>query len=232
MTTASILIVEDETEIRRFLRATLSSNGFTAIEAETAREGVQRLIAQRPDLVLLDLGLPDQDGQDFVREVREWTETPIVVVSARHQESEKIAALENGADDYLSKPFAAGELLARIRVALRHARRRDTGSPVYEINGLRIDLAARRVTLDDEDLRLTPIEYKLLSLLVQHAGKVLTHAQLLREVWGRQAGGQQPYLRIHTQHLREKLKDDALAPRFIITEPGVGYRFATEGQKA
>ncbi len=229
MTTASILIVEDETEIRRFLRATLSSHGFTALEAETARAGVQKLIAQRPDLVLLDLGLPDQDGQDFVREVREWTQTPIVVVSARHQESEKIAALENGADDYLSKPFAAGELLARIRVALRHARRRDTGSPVYEINGLRIDLAARRVTLDGEDLRLTPIEYKLLSLLVQHAGKVLTHAQLLREVWGRQAGGQQPYLRIHTQHLREKLKDDALAPRFIITEPGVGYRFAVAG---
>ena len=229
MTTASILIVEDETEIRRFLRATLSSHGFTALEAETAREGVQKLIAQRPDLVLLDLGLPDQDGQDFVREVREWTQTPIVVVSARHQESEKIAALENGADDYLSKPFAAGELLARIRVALRHARRRDTGSPVYEINGLRIDLAARRVTLDGGEMRLTPIEYKLLSILVQHAGKVLTHAQLLREVWGRQAGGQQPYLRIHTQHLREKLKDDALAPRFIITEPGVGYRFATAG---
>jgi two-component system KDP operon response regulator KdpE len=178
-------------------------------------------------LVLLDLGLPDQDGQDFVREVREWTQTPIVVVSARGQESEKIAALENGADDYLTKPFAAGELLARVRVALRHAQRRENGSPVYEINDLILDLAARRVTLDGAELRLTPIEYKLLSLLMQHAGKVLTHAQILREVWGRYAGNQQPYLRIHTQHLREKLKDDALSPRFIITEPGVGYRFVT-----
>jgi two-component system KDP operon response regulator KdpE len=227
MTTASVLIVEDETEIRRFLRATLSANGFDAIEAPTAREGVQSLIARRPDLVLLDLGLPDQDGQDFVREVREWSQTPIVVVSARGQESEKVAALENGADDYLTKPFAAGELLARIKVALRHARRRETGSPIYEINGLKVDLAARRVTLDGTDLHLTPIEYKLLSVLIQHAGKVLTHSQLLREVWGRNAGSQQPYLRIHTQHLREKLKDDALSPRFIITEPGVGYRFVT-----
>ncbi len=223
----AVLIVEDETEIRRFLRATLSTNGFDAIEAPTAREGVQKLIAQRPDLVLLDLGLPDQDGQDFVREVREWSQTPIVVVSARGQESEKITALENGADDYLTKPFAAGELLARVRVALRHAQRRENGSPVYEINGLILDLAARRVSFDGVELRLTPIEYKLLSLLMQHAGKVLTHAQILREVWGRNAGNQQPYLRIHTQHLREKLKDDALAPRFIITEPGVGYRFVT-----
>ncbi len=220
-----VLIIEDETEIRRFLRATLNANEFEAIEAETAREGVQKLIAQRPELVLLDLGLPDRDGQDFIREVREWSQIPIIVVSARGQEAEKIAALENGADDYLTKPFAAGELLARIRVALRHAQRRETGSPVHEINGLRLDLAARRVTLDGEDLHLTPIEYKLLSLLVQHAGKVLTHAQILREVWGRQAGDHQPYLRIHTQHLREKLKDDALSPRFIITEPGVGYRF-------
>ncbi len=226
MTTASVLIIEDETEIRRFLRATLTANGFTAFEAPTAHDGLQSLIIRQPDLVLLDLGLPDRDGQAFVREVREWSNTPIIVVSARGQESEKITALESGADDYLTKPFAAGELLARIKVALRHAHRRESGSPVHEINGLKLDLTARRVTLDGADLRLTPIEYKLLSLLVQHAGKVLTHAQLLREVWGRQAGSQQSYLRIHTQHLREKLKDDALSPRFIMTEPGVGYRFA------
>ncbi len=225
MTPTSVLVIEDETAIRRFLRTTLSANGFAPIEAATAREGLQKLIGQRPDLVLLDLGLPDLDGQDFVREVREWSQTPIVVVSARSQESEKIAALENGADDYLTKPFAAGELLARIRVALRHAHRREAGAAIYAIDGLTLDLAARRVTLEGSDLHLTPIEYKLLSLLMQHAGKVLTHSQLLREIWGRHASGQQPYLRIHTQHLREKLKDDALAPRFIITEPGVGYRF-------
>ncbi|MBW8880797.1 MAG: response regulator [Asticcacaulis sp.] len=224
--TATILVIEDETEIRKFLRVTLSANGFTPVEAETAREGLQKVIAQRPDLILLDLGLPDQDGQDFLRELREWSQTPVVVVSAREQEAEKIAALEGGADDYLTKPFSAGELLARIRVALRHARRlNDRGTSVYTFRNLSVDLAARRVILDGEDVHLTPIEYKLLATLVKHAGKVLTHAQLLKEVWGRHSTEQILYLRIHAQHLREKLKDDPLEPRFILTEPGVGYRF-------
>ena len=223
---ATILIIEDETEIRRFLRVTLNAHGFTPIEAETAHQGLQMVIAQRPDLILLDLGLPDQDGQEFIRDLREWSQTPVIVVSAREQEAEKITALEGGADDYLTKPFAAGELLARIRVALRHARRVDgQASPIYNYRGLQVDLAARRVTLDGEDVRLTPIEYKLLAALVKHAGKVLTHAQLLREVWGKHSLDQVHYLRIHTQHLREKLKDDPLEPRFILTEPGVGYRF-------
>ena len=223
--TATILIIEDETEIRRFLRATLNANGFTPLEAETAHEGLQKLIAQRPEVIILDLGLPDQDGQDFIRDVREWSQVPIIVVSAREQEADKVLALENGADDYLTKPFAAGELLARIKVALRHAQR--VGNSVghtYDYDGLSIDLSARRVTLDGEEVRLTPIEYRLLSVLAKNAGKVLTHAYLLKEVWGRHSTEQNHYLRIHTQHLREKLNDDPLSPRFIITEPGIGYR--------
>jgi two-component system KDP operon response regulator KdpE len=227
MTEATILIIEDEAEIRRFLRVTLSANGFTPLEAETAREGLQKLTSQRPDVVILDLGLPDQDGQDFIRDVREWSQVPIVVVSARDQEAEKIQALESGADDYLTKPFAAGELLARLKVALRHAQRDDGGNLAYERGGLKVDLTARRVSLDGADVHLTPIEYKLLSALIKHAGKVLTHAQLLKEVWGRHSADQNHYLRIHTQHLREKLGDDPLKPRFIITEPGIGYRFNT-----
>jgi two-component system KDP operon response regulator KdpE len=227
MTEATILIIEDEAEIRRFLHVTLSANGFTPLEAETAREGLQKLTSQRTDVVILDLGLPDQDGQDFIREVREWSQVPIVVVSAREQEAEKIQALESGADDYLTKPFAAGELLARLKVALRHAQRDDGGNLAYEQGGLKVDLTARRVSLDGADVHLTPIEYKLLSALIKHAGKVLTHAQLLKEVWGRHSADQNHYLRIHTQHLREKLGDDPLKPRFIITEPGIGYRFNT-----
>lgn len=223
--TASILIIEDETEIRRFLRATLGANGFTPLEAETAHEGLQKLIAQRPDVIILDLGLPDRDGQDFIRDVREWSQVPIIVVSAREQEADKVLALENGADDYLTKPFAAGELLARIKVALRHAQRLESGGGhTYDYDGLSIDLSARRVTLDRDDVHLTPIEYKLLSVLAKNAGKVLTHAYLLKAVWGRHSTEQNHYLRIHTQHLREKLADDPLAPRFIITEPGIGYR--------
>jgi two-component system KDP operon response regulator KdpE len=225
MPDAAVLIIEDEADIRKFLRVTLAAQGFTPIEAATAHEGLQKLTAHRPDAIILDLGLPDQDGQDFIRDLREWTQTPILVVSARGQESEKVMALENGADDYITKPFASGELIARLKVALRHAQRLNEEGAVYDSNGLKVDLAARRVTLDGEDLHLTPIEYKLLSVLVRHAGKVLTHGQLLKEVWGRHASDQHPYLRIHTQHLREKLKDDALAPRYIITEPGIGYRF-------
>ncbi len=220
-----ILIVEDEAEIRRYLKATLSAHDLTPLEAATAREALQLITTRRPDIILLDLGLPDRDGMELIREVRGWSRTPVIVLSARGQEADKIAALDLGADDYLTKPFAAGELIARIRVALRHAERvRDDGGAVYDAGGLTVDLAARRVRLDGEDVRLTPIEYRLLSVLVKNAGKVVTHAHLLREVWGRHSLDQSHYLRIHTQHLREKLKDDALSPRFILTEPGVGYR--------
>lgn len=221
-----ILIIEDELEIRKFLRLTLTTHDLKPIEAENGKDGLRLLTAQRPEVIILDLGLPDMDGIEIIRQVREWSQIPIIVLSARGQEQDKIIALELGADDYLTKPFAAGELIARVKVALRHASRlKDTGSASYECDGLKVDLAARVVTLDGEEVRLTPIEYKLLSVLVKNAGKVITHTQLLREVWGKHSAENNNYLRIHTQHLREKLKDDALNPRFITTEPGIGYRF-------
>jgi len=223
-----ILVVEDEADIRRYLRATLSAHDLVPLEATTIREALQMVTTQRPDVILLDLGLPDRDGSELISEVRGWSQTPIVVLSAREQEKDKIAALDLGADDYLTKPFAAGELIARLRVALRHAeRQKGQTSAVYEFDGLNVDLAARRVRVDGADVHLTPTEYKLLAILVRNAGKVVTHSHLLREVWGRHSLDQSHYLRIHTQHLREKLNDDALNPRFIMTEPGVGYRLKT-----
>ncbi|MFT3996076.1 MAG: response regulator [Asticcacaulis sp.] len=220
-----VLIIEDEADIRRYLRATLSAQDYEVREAATAKEGLQQLTLHTPDVVILDLGLPDQDGQAFIRDVREWSQVPIVVLSAREQEADKIEALDSGADDYLTKPFAAGELLARLKVALRHARPTPPAETIFERGDLRVDTTARRVWLDGTDVHLTPIEYKLLSTLIQHAGKVLTHAFLLKAVWGRHSTDQTHYLRIHTQHLREKLQDDPLSPRFILTEPGIGYRF-------
>lgn len=223
---ATVLIVEDEREIRRLVSTALTLADFDAIEAETGKAGQQALIGRRPDLVLLDLGLPDMDGQDWILSVREWSKTPIIVLSARDQEAEKIEALENGADDYLTKPFSSGELIARIRVALRHALGSEgAAEPILRFEELEIDIAARRVSLGADEVRLTPIEYKLLVTLARHAGKVLTHGQLMKEIWGKRAADNNQGLRIHTQHLREKLKDDPLAPRFIITEPGIGYRF-------
>lgn len=220
-----ILIVEDQADLRRYVRSTLIAHDMTAVEAATAREAMQAITAQRPDVILLDLGLPDRDGSEVIAEVREWSQIPIIVLSAREQESDKIAALDRGADDYLTKPFAAGELVARIRVALRHAGRLKSGkTSLFEHDGLSVDVSARTVTLDGEPVRLTPIEYKLLTALARNAGRVVTHAQLIREVWGRHGAEDNTYLRIHTQHLREKLKDDPLNPRFILTEPGVGYR--------
>ncbi|HTN41935.1 MAG TPA: response regulator [Asticcacaulis sp.] len=220
-----ILTIEDEPDIRRFLRTTLGANDMTVIEAETGKAGLQKASSQTPDVILLDLGLPDMDGMDIIRQLREWGRIPIIVLSARGQESDKIEALELGADDYLTKPFSAGELIARIKVALRHANRPQGDVPfTYDYDGLSIDAVARRVRLDGEDVHLTPIEYKLLAVLARNSGKVLTHGALLNEVWGKHTQDSQTYLRIHTQHLREKLKDDALNPRFIVTEPGIGYR--------
>jgi len=226
MTQPLILSIEDESDIRRFLRTTLAANDMRVEEAGTAREGLRKFTVHSPDVIVLDLGLPDMDGMEVIRQVREWGRTPIVVLSARGQERDKVEALELGADDYLTKPFSAGELIARIKVALRHAGRRPGETAFgYDYDGLSIDSASRRVRLDGEDVRLTPTEYKLLIALARNAGKVLTHSVLLNEVWGKHTGQDaQTYLRIHTQHLREKLQDDPLQPRFIVTEPGIGYR--------
>jgi two-component system KDP operon response regulator KdpE len=242
-----VLIVEDEEPIRRFLRATLEANHYRVKEAGTAREGTLLAVTTYPDVVLLDLGLPDGDGLNVTRAIRTESRTPIVVLSARGQESDKVAALDAGADDYLTKPFGVGELLARLRVALRHAiapagRGADAGQVTapYEctLDGrtLRVDLAARLVHVTDiadrldtstrREVRLTPMEFKLLAFLVRHSGKVLTHQMILKEVWGPQHATDVQYLRVYAGELRKKLEVDPAQPRFLITEPGVGYRLA------
>ena len=225
-----ILLIEDESQMRRFLRAALSSQPYTLVEAETAREGLAQAAGRSPDVILLDLGLPDGDGIDLTRKIREWSTTPIIVISARGKEQDKVAALDAGADDYLTKPFAVGELLARLRVALRHTVQSATGTsdPVFTVGGLRVDFEHRRVFVDDGEVHLTPTEYKLLATLVRHAGKVLTHRQLLKDVWGPNAVQQTHYLRVYMTQLRHKLEADAARPRYLLTEPGVGYRLQAE----
>ena len=224
-----ILCIEDDPQIRRFLRAGLTSQGFEFFEAATGRQGIAEATVRSPDLVILDLGLPDVDGAEVVRALREWTVLPILVLSARTTETDKIAALDAGADDYLTKPFGMGELLARIRVALRHAASagRDGGS-LFNVGNLRIDLARRQVFLGENPVHLTPIEYRLLAVLVKHAGMVLTHRQLLKEVWGPGHVEDSHYLRIYMAQLRHKLEADPAQPRFLLTEVGVGYRLAAE----
>jgi two-component system KDP operon response regulator KdpE len=221
-----ILLIEDEPQMRRFLRITLQSQGYRLVEAATGREGLAQAATRNPGLILLDLGLPDLDGLEVTQKLREWTRTPIIVLSAREQERDKVRALDAGADDYLTKPFNAGELLARIRVALRHAARQDTdrNEPVFILNNLRVDLAQRRVYLDDKEVHLTPIEYKLLTVLIRHAGKVITHRELLKKVWGPAQEDEVQYLRVHMTHLRHKLESDPARPRFLMNEPGIGYR--------
>ena len=222
---ARILIIDDEPQIRKFLRTTLSTHAYDVSEAGTAAQGQTLLGVHPPDLLILDLGLPDKDGLEVLKELRSWSSLPVIVLSARGFEQAKVDALEGGADDYLTKPFGASELLARIKVALRHSRQSaTTQSDQFKSNGLQVDREKRVVTVDGEDVRLTPTEYKLLNAMVQQAGKVITHGQLLREVWGKRSSDQGHYLRIYMQHLRQKLGDDALNPRFIITETGVGYR--------
>ena len=232
MTTAGplILLVEDEPQMRRFLRVALDGNGYRLIEATTAREGLTHAAGHQPDLILLDLGLPDGDGIAVTRTIREWSRTPIIVISARGQESDKVAALDAGADDYLTKPFGTGELLARMRVALRHAAAHATGGeqPAFEVGELKVDLALRQVWRAGEEVHLTPNEYKLLAELVRHAGKVLTHRHLLKAVWGLHTADQTHYLRVYMAQLRHKLERDAARPRYLTTEPGVGYRLRTE----
>jgi two-component system KDP operon response regulator KdpE len=222
-----VLIVDDEAALRSFLRVSLVGNGYQCVEAETAEHALARAAERTPDLILLDLGLPDQSGLDVTRRLREWSHTPIIVISARGQETDKIEALDAGADDYLTKPFAVGELLARIRVALRHAAKTEGGESRFALGDLEVDLARRRVTREGKEVHLTPIEYKLLTVLVKHAGRVLTHRQLLREVWGPNSGEQTQYLRVYMGQLRQKLEKTPSRPRYFLTEPGVGYRLQT-----
>jgi two-component system KDP operon response regulator KdpE len=223
-----ILVIEDEVQMRRFLRASLSSNGYQVIETDTAQEGLAQAAARNPDLVLLDLGLPDQDGLVVTQRLREWAKTPIIVISARGREEDKIQALDAGADDYLTKPFGVGELLARIRVALRNAARGELGSSQFSVGELKVDLVRRQVLVSGQEVHLTPIEYKLLATLVKHAGRVITHRQLLREVWGPNSSDQTQYLRVYMGQLRHKLEQNPSRPQFLTTEPGVGYRLRVQ----
>jgi two-component system KDP operon response regulator KdpE len=222
-----VLVVEDEPQMRRFLRASLGAEGYRVLEAWSVADGVRQVTAEHPDAVLLDLGLPDGDGLELVRKVREWSSVPVIVVSARGREEEKVAALDAGADDYLPKPFGTKELLARLRVALRHARAvAAPDSPLLEVGPLRMDLERHEATVEGREVRLTPIEWRLLAYLAGHAGKVLTHAQILREVWGPNASLQTHYVRVYMAELRKKLEADPSRPRLLLTEPGVGYRLA------
>jgi two-component system KDP operon response regulator KdpE len=225
----TLLIIDDEPQVRRFLRSSLDPARYKLIEAATGEAGLAEAVSKRPDVILLDLGLPDFDGIEVTRRLREWTQTPIIILSARGQDPDKIAALDAGADDYLTKPFSLPELLARIRVAERHAERLgDKKDAVFALGDLRIDLASRVVTVGGSEIRLTPIEYKLLTTLARKAGRVLTYQQLLKEVWGPRYATQKQYLHVYVGHLRSKLEHDAAKPRFLVTEPGVGYRLKLE----
>jgi two-component system, OmpR family, KDP operon response regulator KdpE len=227
---ASVLLIEDEPEIRRFLRAMLPPQGYRLHEATTGQDGLAQAAARNPDLILLDLGLPDVDGLEVARRLREWTSVPIIVLTARGEEQSKIQALDLGADDYVTKPFSAGELLARIRVALRHAAKPpgEEGEPSFATGNLRVDLLRRQVFVNDKEVHLTLIEYKLLTTLIRHAGKVLTHRQLLKEVWGPLHVDEAHYVRVYMRQLRNKLEDNPARPQLFLTELGVGYRLRAE----
>ena len=220
-----LLVVEDDREIRRFVRTAFEAEGYRVAEAETMRRGIVEAGTRKPDLVVLDLGLPDGDGLELIRDVRGWSAVPIIVLSARADESDKVAALDAGADDYLVKPFSVAELLARTRAALRRSARGADESPVVEFGPVVVDLAHRRVTRDGAEVHLTPIEYRLLAAIVAQPGKVLTHRQLLRDVWGPAYVEQNHYLRFYMGHRRQKLEADPARPRYLLTETGIGYRF-------
>lgn len=232
MSRVRILVVDDEPQIRRFLKTTLDMHGYDMALAEHGRVALEQVVAWRPDLILLDLGLPEIDGLEVTRRVREWSEVPIIVLSVRDREADKVAALNLGADDYLTKPFGTGELLARMQVALRHATRRLLPqAPVISAGNLRLNIALRQVTRGEEAIHLTPTEYEILKTLATNAGKVLTHTLLLQKVWG--AGQQQDLakLRVFMNQLRRKIEEDPAQPRYIVTEPGVGYRFCGDAEE-
>jgi len=218
-----VLVIDDEPQIRRLLRVTLEANGYEVFDAATGKDGITQAAQWRPEIILLDLGLPDLDGVEVLKRIREWSHAPVIILSVRDREHDKIAALDAGADDFVTKPFGSGELLARVRTSLRRSQPQ-TPEAVFRNGNLEIDLAKRVVRKNGAEVKLTPTEYALLRLLVVHAGKVLTHRQLLTEVWGPNAIEQTQYLRVHIAHLREKLEQDASRPEFILTESGVGYR--------
>ena len=225
-----VIVVEDDPQIRRFLRTTLPNHGYRLYEATTGDEGLREAETQKPDIIILDLGLPDLDGLEVIRRLRQWTAVPIVVLSARGQEHDKVLALDAGADDYVSKPFGIAELLARLRVALRHAAHtaeRSDEAPIA-VGEIHIDLVHRRVMQAGSEVHLTPLEYRLLATLAKHAGKVLTQRQLLTEVWGPPYADQSHYLRVYMAQLRRKLEADPTRPKYLLTEAGVGYRLAVE----
>jgi len=222
-----VLVVDDERAIRHFLRASLLANGCLVYEAANGKEAVREVAGVRPDVVILDLGLPDMEGTEVIRQLRKWCEVPIIVLSVREKEADKIEALETGADDYLTKPFGVGELVARLRAALRRATR--TGPElVFEVDDLKVDIGRRQVRMRGEEVSLTPTEYDLLRVLVQHAGKVLTHRHLLRQVWGASYEPETHLLRVNISNLRRKIEPDPTRPHYILTEPGVGYRLRAE----
>jgi two-component system KDP operon response regulator KdpE len=227
--TARVLVVDDEPQILRFLRASLGASGFEVIEAETGAEALKRTAADAPEIVVLDLGLPDMDGKDVIKSLREWSEIPIIVLSARAREAEKIEALDLGADDYVNKPFGIGELLARLRAALRHRLRQQGATPVVKAGDLKIDIARRRVTRGESDIHLTPKEFDLLKLLAQNAGKVVTHRQLLQAVWGPAHLEDTAYLRVFIGQVRRKIDAEDGAASLIENAAGVGYRLRDEG---
>jgi two-component system KDP operon response regulator KdpE len=227
-TRATILVVEDETEIRRFLRSSLTTEGYKVVEAATAGRGAIDAASHKPDLAIVDLGLPDFDGVELIRRIREWSSMPILVLSARVQERAKIDALDAGADDYVTKPFGVGELLARVRVALRHVTHAGSGSGALTLGDATIDLEARKATRAGNAVHLTPIEFRLIACLAKHLGMVVTHRQLLSEVWGPTHLGDTHYLRIYMKQLRDKLEADPVQPRHFITETGVGYRLLAD----
>ncbi len=225
---ATVLVVEDEPEIRRFLRSALGSEGYRVIEAADGARGAIEAGTHKPDLAIVDLGLPDIDGVELIRRIRAWSPMPIVVLSARAQEQAKIGALDAGADDYVTKPFGVGELLARLRAALRHAARRAQGAAPLRFGDVELDLERRRVSRAGAEVRLTPIEFRLLSCLAQHLGLVVTHRQLLREVWGPSHVEHAHYLRVYMKQLRDKLEADPVQPKFLLTDTGVGYRLVAD----
>jgi two-component system KDP operon response regulator KdpE len=224
-----VLVIDDESAILRFLRPALEANNYEMESAGTITEGVKRIAAETPDIVLLDLGLPDGDGKDVLKRAREWTDVPIIVLSAREREAEKIEALDLGADDYVNKPFDIGELLARMRTALRHRMQRKAEIPVLRVGDLEVDAVRHRATRAGAELKLTPKEFELLSFLAKHAGRVVTHKQILTAVWGLAHTEDTHYLRVYIGQLRQKVEEQPADPRVILTEPGIGYRIAESG---
>jgi two-component system KDP operon response regulator KdpE len=227
MSDERVLVLDDEETIRRFLRVALSSQGYKVLEQDSGQGGISAVATEKPDVVILDLGLPDMDGVEVTRLLREWTRIPIIILSVRGAENDKIAALDAGADDYVTKPFGMGELLARLRAAIRRSTQKGN-EPVFTTGNLKVDLARRLVTVSSREVQLTPNEYELLRILVTDAGKVLTHRHLLREVWGAEYGDESHMLHVNISNLRRKIEPDPARPQFIITEPGVGYRLRSD----